>query len=319
MNKGTFSLLAAGLLLVACDTAPRTPVNFNPEVMLTSDPVGDDPGQLDLRATVTARDPVERVVFYRDGQLLGEDREAPYTWRDHIEDGVTYTYQAVAYDKAERRGASNFYDVTLRPTLESVAGKLSELPALTSPTEARPWTGGAGKLELFAGDQTVLSTPLAADGSFTFDLKQPPQTGWQAATPQNLLAPLGLAGCQGNASSSDPAVRMVPTQTRVNAGKSGPVAPFKVLPPTQAGNVQLNYFSLGFLVYAERKVNLTGQLTCGTGAGSTQVSLQLPLQQGWNKVTQQVTQPSGAAQPTQLSLATNFPLPEQWALLPQRP
>ena len=319
MIKGTFSLLAAGLLLVACDAGPRTPVSFAPEVALTSDPVGADPGQLDLRATVTAHDPVERVLFYRGDKLLGEDREAPYTWSDRIEEGVTYTYQAVAFDKAGRRGVSDYYDVTLRPALESVAGKLSELSSLTAPAEPRPWSGGAGKLELFAGDRAVLSTPLAADGSFTFDLKQPPQSGWQAATPQNLLMPLGLSGCQGTASSSDPAARLVPTQTRVSAGKSGLAAPFRVLPPTQAGSVQLNYFSLGFLVYAERKVSLTGQLTCGTGAGSTQVSFQLPLQQGWNKVTQQVTQPSGSARPTQLSLATNFPLPEQWALLPQRP
>ena len=103
----------------------------------------------------------------------------------------------------------------------------------------------------------------------------------------------------------------------MRASKSGLAAPFKVLPPTQAGSVRLNYFSLGFLVYSERSVSLTGQLTCPAAKGSTTVDFQLPLQKGWNRVTQQVTQAAGAAQPAQISLATGFPLPEEWALLPQ--
>lgn len=320
MIKGTFSLLAAGLLLVACDStsAPRPPVSYAPEVTLNSDPV-TDPQRVDLRATVTARDAVERVAFYRDGKLLGEDREAPYTWTDRIEDGVTYTYQAYAYDVAGRRGESNFYDVTQRPNLESVSGQLYDFTSLTAPAEVKPWSGGAGTAELLAGGQSVQKAPLAADGTFALDLKQAPQSGWLPASPQSLVTLLGLSGCQGEARGSDPAARLVPAQVRVTAGKSGQAVPFKVLPPTQAGNAQLNYFSLGTLVYADRAVSLTGRLTCSAGQSRTVVNFQLPLQKGWNKVTQQITQPSGAALPSQISFASNFPQPEQWVLVPQLP
>ncbi|GGI76267.1 Ig-like domain-containing protein [Deinococcus wulumuqiensis] len=321
MIKGTFSLLAAGLLLVACDStsAPRPPVSYAPEVTLNSDPV-TDPQRVDLRATVTARDAVERVAFYRDGKLLGEDREAPYTWTDRIEDGVTYTYQAYAYDVAGRRGVSDYYDVRQSPALESVSGQLYDFTSLTAPAEVKPWSGGAGTAELLAGGQSVQKAPLAADGTFTFDLKQKaPQSGWLPATPQSLLTLPGLSGCQGTASSSDPAARLVLGQVKVSAGKSGDAAPLKVLPPTQAGNAQLNYFSLGTLVYADRAVSLTGRLTCPAGQSRTVVDFQLPLQKGWNKVTQQITKPSGAALPSQISFASNFPQPEQWVLVPQLP
>lgn len=320
MIKGTFSLLAAGLLLVACDStsAPRPPVSYAPEVTLSSDPV-TDPQRVDLRATVTARDAVERVAFYRDGKLLGEDREAPYTWTDRIEDGVTYTYQAYAYDVAGRRGVSDYYDVRQSPALESVSGQLYDFTSLTAPAEVKPWSGGAGKMDLVAGGQTVQKAPLAADGTFALDLKQAPQSGWLPASPQSLVTLLGLSGCQGEARGSDPAARLVPAQVRVTAGKSGQAVPFKVLPPTQAGNAQLNYFSLGTLVYADRAVSLTGRLTCPAGQSRTVVDFQLPLQKGWNKVTQQITKPSGAALPSQISFASNFPQPEQWVLVPQLP
>lgn len=321
MFKGTFSLLAAGLLLVACDStsAPRPPVSYAPEVQLSSDPPGSDTTRLDLRATVTSRDAVERVAFYRDGKLLAEDREAPYTWTDRIEDGVTYTYQAYAYDVAGRRGVSDYYDVRQSPALESVSGQLYDSTSLTAPAEVKPWSGGAGTAELLAGGQSVQKAPLAADGTFALNLKQAPQSGWLPATPQSLVAQAGFPGCQGTASSSDSAARLVLGQVKVSAGRSGDAAPLKVLPPTQAGSAQLNYFSLGSLVYADRTVSLTGRLTCPAGQSSTAVDFQLPLRRGWNKVTQQVTQRSGAALPSQISFATGFPQPEQWALLPQRP
>ena len=91
----------------AADTvAPSVTLSVNP-------PEIQEPGTVTVAAQATDNVGVTKVEFYRDGELVATDREAPFvfqqdfrSWRDNDRFGYV-TYHAVAFDEAKNTTESN--------------------------------------------------------------------------------------------------------------------------------------------------------------------------------------------------------------------
>lgn len=167
--------------------------------------------------------------------------------------------------------------------------EVSSNGALTLTTGA--WTGGAGSVLAFTvendGPENIVTTPLAADGKFSFDLPATPAASSLTPVSADVFSNDG-EDCQGNVNVSDTGARVAPLLVGVDtAAKDGPIFPVSVKTTVDsAGKVTGGELALGFLLYADRSVTLRGTQTCTATNGFTYATdLDLTLSKGWNKLS----------------------------------
>ena len=61
---------------------------------------------MSLQADVSDNLTIDRVEFFHDGELLGEDRVWPYGYEYELEGAGEYVFIAIAYDQVGNRAAS---------------------------------------------------------------------------------------------------------------------------------------------------------------------------------------------------------------------
>ncbi|WP_339095367.1 hypothetical protein ACINK0_01945 [Deinococcus sp. VB343] len=331
MPRISLFCLSLGLLLTACGNSPSEGAKPDTATiaLLSEKERGEvilNDELLELSVDLKGLTDVQKVVFYRNSQVLGEDTTAPYTWRDELSDNTEAFYQAVAYTK-NGRDFSNTLGLkpNLKPKLTRLSGTLYDAGSLDYPLQTALWKGGQGEMLLKVGSTVVARGPLAADGKFDMTLPNPASSLLTAATPENLYAFTGLQGCTGtvvaNAATANTSPQLALAHAEVAATRSGVAAPVDVLPPTPVdigGQVkQISYLYTGALVYATSAVNMEGSLSCPrTASVNTTLDFRLSLAKGWNKVTQQYTLNPGEPRLGKLIFSTGFPKGEQWVLLP---
>ncbi|MGL4609746.1 MAG: Ig-like domain-containing protein [Trueperaceae bacterium] len=122
-----------------------TPVNVvvdidivAPTVMLVaSKDMVDMPGSMTLTASATDRSGISKVMFYKNGELLGEDTEAPFqqvVLFTSAEQNGSYNYSAEAVDTRDNEASSEPVTVTVNldgtpPTLTLMSDKTSVVVA----------------------------------------------------------------------------------------------------------------------------------------------------------------------------------------------
>ncbi|MDO4246484.1 MAG: hypothetical protein Q4C89_10710 [Deinococcus sp.] len=331
MPRISLFCLGLGLLLTACGNSPSEGVKPDTATiaLLSEKERGEvilNDELLELSVDLKGLTDVQKVVFYRNSQVLGEDTTAPYTWRDEVNDNSKAIYQAVAYTK-NGRDFSNTLELTpnLKPRLTRLSGTLYDADSLDYPLQTALWKGGQGEMLLKVGGTVVARGPLAADGKFDMTLLNPANGLLTAATPENLYAFTGLQGCTGkvvaNAATANTSPRLALAHAEVAATRSGVAAPVDVLPPTPVdigGQVkQISYLYTGALVYATNAVNMEGSLSCPrTTNVNTTLDFRLSLAKGWNKITQQYTLNPNDPRLGKLIFSTGFPKEEKWVVLP---
>lgn len=331
MPRISLFCLGVGLLLTACGNPPSGGIGQDTAtIALLSEKERGEPilneELVELSVDLKGLTDVQKVVFYRNSQILGEDTTAPYTWRDEVTDNTKAIYQAVAYTKSGR-DFSNTLELTpnLKPRLKQLSGTLYNTDNFNYPLQTSVWKGGQGEMLLKVGSTVVARGPLAADGKFDVALPDLAASTLVAATPENLYAFTGLQGCTGkvvaNAATANTSPQLALAHAEVAATRSGVAAPVDVLPPTPVdigGQVkQISYVYSGALVYATSAVNMEGSLSCPrTASVNTTLDFRLSLAKGWNKVTQQYTLNPGEPRLGKLIFSTGFPKGEQWVLLP---
>lgn len=135
--------------------------NTAPTVRITSPANGATftaPANVTVTATATdAEGPVERVEFYRNNLLVGEDTTAPYTFTNTALPAGTYTLQARAYDT---EGLTGTDQVTI-----TVTG--SSQPSIVTPETVTVAEGSSANLNvrLSAAPSGSVTVGLSRSGS----------------------------------------------------------------------------------------------------------------------------------------------------------
>ncbi|WP_034382898.1 hypothetical protein [Deinococcus sp. YIM 77859] len=196
------------------------------------------------------------------------------------------------------------------PQPETVSGQVKELSASPSGTITySSWTGGAGKvLVSVEGKDNLVTADLTADGRFSLTLPS-----LDAALLSNLDLTSDLPeGCTGSLTTSGASNARGNVATfRVQAGKSGEIAPAGFQVRTSGGTLESVSMEGGLYVYADKAAGLSGRLNCTQDGVPVTGNINVQLQAGWNKMTLTL---SATKQGGTLSLKTGS-LPAQWLYL----
>lgn len=180
----------------------------------------------------------------------------------------------------------------------SVSGTVVEMvPPAPTATEytltTKAWTGGAGTVngQMDSSVTKIKLGDLAASGAFTATLPAPADADLAVGGNINVDP-----SCTGQYQVSEPAARIGMLGVTVDvadATKDGTIAPVAATIKDTTNSAGTGVLSLnvqaGFLMYADRAVNVSGSQTCNrTSGGFTYpetVKFDLNLVKGWNRVT----------------------------------
>lgn len=288
--------LCAGFLS-ACNIT--TPLGEQTYTLTLQDGPASQGSKVDLIATIQGTDKIQDVVFKRDGQELGRDNTAPYTYLDQLPNSGTYLYEATAtVQDANKTQVTGKLEVNIQlpAELKQITGTMVEVESLDYPVKTARWKSGIGQLKLLNESGQALSTAtVTVDGQFNLplpDLANTPELLVNARPSNFNLAMTGCINDPSNpAKSSNPEAKITNATAKITTqGLNRDAAPFKVLEPTKVGDqIKIIYSERGGLIYADRNVTLTGTMLCGNTNPQTQITLKLPLSKGWHKLTNQIT------------------------------
>lgn len=318
------ALLALGLLLSACDSAPGNTSAIKPAPgtpspadttapslsLSVTPPLLLGGGKATLTAAATDNVGVTKVSFYEGTVLLGTLTATPYTLSltlAAVSVPTTHTYTAVASDAAGNTRTALARVTVLPAALAMPALEVRFGRGLGGSTLADAQAVGR-TVSLYAPLPTGPGAALLSSGKVSSDYKltlpDPP-----AERLGGMLRPIpdSLPNCHGSYQLGDPALQVVP-ETFFRVDMTGlPVTGLPVnglpinglaasgegrlIPLNPDGSVPEpdSAAPSGYpnsLWYADRASTVTGTLTCAVAGGSTIRKADLTLSKGWNVVQQ---------------------------------
>ncbi|WP_102127795.1 hypothetical protein [Deinococcus planocerae] len=148
------------------------------------------------------------------------------------------------------------------------------------------WKGGAGSVVARLSNEIgteVARTALTADGKFSLTLPRPTDAQLTALDPGDLGDP-AEASCQGTVTVSDRAARGTGLVLSVDADQDGLINP-ETGTSSVNGDIVVGTSASGALIYVDRAVTIKGTQTCTDSGLAVTSDVNMPLSQGWNKVT----------------------------------
>ena len=147
-----------------------------PAINLTAPTTGavfTAPGNLTLSATATDADGIAKVAFYQNGQLLGEDTVAPYSFDWTNIAAGNYTVAAIATDTANATGNSQDVSIVVNaPPTVNITSPANNATftgsSVTINADAADADGGITKVEFFQNGTTKLGEDTNAPYSFVW-------------------------------------------------------------------------------------------------------------------------------------------------------
>lgn len=197
------------------------------------------------------------------------------------------------------------------PQPEPVSGQVKELSVSDSGVVTYSgWTGGAGKVTASVdGKDNLVTADLAADGRFSLTLPKLDDSLLSSIDFSSKL-PEGCTGSLKTSGASD--ARGKAASFRVEAGKSGEIAPGALETTASGSKLTSLKIQSGRYFYADKAAGLSGNLNCTVEGTPVTADINLQLRAGWNKVTFTIsaTQQGGSISGT-VGLKTGS-LPAQW-------